>query len=322
MQRREFIKLNGGLFLTLPFAPGVINPFASNIESMDYDTHKCKIGKYTCRIFKDMMFKYLGKDYFINASAEQVTQELDRYQHKADNIPSPFIALLLEYGKEKILIDTGIGFSTNPIIFRGNSYKLQGRLIEILQKENINKNEITHVILTHFHPDHIGGVYDEHGKMNFPNAKYTLHEDEWNYWFSSKADNQPPMFGYFIEKNISGLKNQNIELIKGEEQQILPGIRAIQTPGHTPGQLALTIASEKDKLLFISDAFLHPLHIEHIDWQTNYDLDHELAKASRKKLLELAYKENMQINAFHFEFPGLGYVDKVGNNWKWIYSKK
>jgi glyoxylase-like metal-dependent hydrolase (beta-lactamase superfamily II) len=93
------------------------------------------------------------------------------------------------------------------------------------------------------------------------------------------------MFGYFIEKNISGLKNQNIELIKGEEQQILPGIRAIQTPGHTPGQLALTIASEKDKLLFISDAFLHPLHIEHIDWQTNYDLDHELAKPPERNYL-------------------------------------
>lgn len=139
MQRREFIQSNRNLFLTLPFAPDILKFLASTIEMKDYDTHEFKLGKYTCKIFKDLMFKYLGKDYFINASAEQVSQELDRYQHKADNIPSPFIAMLLENGKEKILIDTGIGFSTNPVSFRGNTYKLQGRLIEILQKENIAK---------------------------------------------------------------------------------------------------------------------------------------------------------------------------------------
>lgn len=110
-------------------------------------------------------------------------------------------------------------------------------------------------------------------------------------------------------------------MIKGKEEEILPGITAIQTPGHTPGQIALSIASENDKMLYISDAFLHPLHIEQLNWQTNYDLDHELAKTSRKNLLALSYHENMTINAFHFDFPGLGKADKWGNNWKWIYDK-
>lgn len=319
MQRREFIKLNGGLFFNLPFAPAMFSPKS---ETMDYDTHEFTIGKYTCKIFRDLMFKYLGKDYFINAQAEEVSRELTRYDQKTDDIPSPFIALLLEDGKEKILIDTGIGFSNDPLVFRGHTYKFQGRLLELLQKENIDKNQITHVILTHFHPDHIGGIYDEYGKINFPNAKFSMHEDEWNYWNSSKSDNQPPLFRYFIEKNITGNKRLNIELIKGKDEEILPAIRAIQTAGHTPGQIAVAIASEKDKMLYISDAFLHPLHIEHLDWQTNYDLDQDLAKTSRKQLLELAYSENMLINAFHFDFPGIGKVDKMGNNWKWIYSEQ
>ena len=62
--------------------------------------------------------------------------------------------------------------------------------------------------------------------------------------------------------------------------------------------------------------------MEQLNWQTNYDLDHELAKASRKKLLALAYREDMTINAFHFDFPGLGKVEQRGNNWKWMYSKQ
>lgn len=286
---------------------------------MDYDIHAYKVGRYSCKIFRDLMFQYLAKDYFINAPEDEVIKELNRYQQGTDNIPSPFIAMLLEDGKEKILIDTGIGFSQDPLLFRDNTYNFKGRLTELLGKENIKKNEITHVILTHLHPDHIGGLYDEPGNLNFPDARFIVHEEEWNYWFSSRSDNQPPLFKYFIEKNISGLKNHNLQLVR-HEQEVLPGITLIEIPGHTPGQIAISITSEKDKLLYISDAVLHPLHIEHLNWQTNYDLDQEKAKASRKKVIDLAYGENMTNNAFHFDFPGLGKVDKQGNSWKWIYE--
>ena len=86
---------------------------------------------------------------------------------------------------------------------------------------------------------------------------------------------------------------------------------------YTPGQIALIIHSENEYMLYISDAFLHPLHIEKINWQTNYDMDHAKAKQSRVKLLELAYKDNMLVNAFHFDFPGLGRIHKFENNWTW-----
>ena len=58
------------------------------------------------------------------------------------------------------------------------------------------------------------------------------------------------------------------------------------------------------------------------DWQTNYDSNHENAKQSRIKLLDAAYKEGMLINAFHFDFPGLGRIEKAGNNWIWKYTRK
>ena len=130
------------------------------------------------------------------------------------------------------------------------------------------------------------------------------------------------MFRIFIDKNISRLKDLNLNLITGDFVELVPGITAVKADGHTPGQIAVLLHSGKNHLLYISDAFLHPLHIERLDWQTNYDQDHPKAKQSRLKLLDLAFKENMLINAFHFDFPGLGRVDRGGNNWTWKYSRK
>ncbi len=289
---------------------------------MDTDVVKFKIGKFNCTVFRDMLFKYLAKDFFINASQDELNQSLNKFHLDPDNIPSPFVALLLQQGDRKILIDTGIGFAEKPIVFRGVAHEFKGRLHQLLQQENLRKEDITDVIITHFHPDHIGGLYSDDETLNFPNAQFHTHEDEWNYWHSASSDNQPPMFRFFIENNIIRLKDHNLHLIKGDFVDLLPGITAVKTDGHTPGQIALIIHSEKEHLLFISDAILHPLHIERLDWQTNYDLDHQKAKQSRVKLIELAHKDNMLVNAFHFDFPGLGRIDKQANKWVWNYSKK
>jgi glyoxylase-like metal-dependent hydrolase (beta-lactamase superfamily II) len=302
MQRRKFLKNSTTLIASVPLLH--INQF--NIFNttflMDNDVVKIKIGT--------------------NASEEELDQSLNKYHISPDNIPSPFIALLLQQDDKKKLIDTGIGFSEKPVIVRGNSVFFKGRLHQLLQQENIKKEDITDVIITHFHPDHIGGIFSEDEKLNFPNAQFHMHEDEWNYWHSSQSDNQPAQFKYFIEKNITKLKGVNLHLIKGDFVDLLPGVTAIKADGHTPGQIAVIIHSEKEHLLYISDAFLHPLHIERLNWQTNYDLDHEKAKQSRVKLLELAHKDNMLVNAFHFDFPCLGRINRHDNNWIWNYGEK
>ena len=149
-----------------------------------------------------------------------------------------------------------------------------------------------------------------------------MHEKEWDYWHSSKSDQQIPLFKFFIKNNVTPLADQNLNLIKKDHQEIIPGIQAVEAPGHTPGQIGLVInAGGAQQLLYISDTFLHPLHIEQLDWQTNYDLDHKKARKSRVKMLKLAHKEHMLVNAFHFDFPGLGHVDKLKNNWTWSYSQ-
>jgi glyoxylase-like metal-dependent hydrolase (beta-lactamase superfamily II) len=321
MHRRQFLKSSAIMAGLFPILQGshLITPITS--LSGDKDVIKLKIGAFDCTIFRDMQFKYTARDFFTNAHPEELNKSFKKYSVDPENIPSPFIAILLQHEERKILIDTGIGFSEKPIVFRGATYEFKGRLHHLLREENIRTEDITDVIITHFHPDHIGGMYSENEQLNFPAARFHMHEDEWQYWHSSQSDNQPGMFKFFIEKNITKLKDKNLHLIKGDFAELLSGITAVKADGHTPGHIALIIHSGKEQLLYISDAFLHPLHIERIDWQTNYDLDHKKAKRTRIKLLELAHKEGMLVNAFHFNFPGLGKIDRRNGTWKWCYEE-
>lgn len=287
---------------------------------MNENIHKLKIGRFQCTIFKDLMFKYLAKDYFINAERNELDNYLNKYKVLPENIPSPYIAMLLQDSERNILIDSGIGFSEDPIVFRGKEFVLRGQLSNLLQENGIDRNKITDVIITHFHPDHIGGICTSEGKLNYPNAKFYFHEKEWDFWYSSKSDNQPPLFKFFIEQNITPLKNGNINIIKDDFQEICQGLKSVNAEGHTEGQIGLIIGDDNEQLLYISDAFLHPIHIEKLDWQTNFDSNHKKAKSTRIKLLELAHSNNMKINAFHFDFPGMGRIEKEGENWKWIYE--
>jgi glyoxylase-like metal-dependent hydrolase (beta-lactamase superfamily II) len=322
MLRRKFLKDSAGWMSALPLVyANPLSLFNSNILT-DNEVVRKKIGDINCIIFRDYMYKYLAKDFFINVSQDELKPALDEYHINPDNIPSPFIAMLLQSGDKKILIDTGIGFSDKPVSFRGNTLVFKGGLNRLLDQENIKKDEITDVVITHFHPDHVGGIFGDDSQLNFPNATFHVHETEWNYWHSAESDHQPELFKIFIEKNIKPLKKVNLQIFNGEHADLAPGIRALEAFGHTPGHITLDIHSGNDHLLYIADAFLHPLHIEHLNWETNYDLDHQNAKESRIRLLEMAYHDNMLVNAFHFDFPGLGRIDKMKDHWKWVYSEK
>src|SRR5436190_5100429 len=167
MQRRRFLKSSGTLLGTLPLIQiNQFNFFDKNFV-MDDEVVKIKIGKINCTIFRDLMFKYLAKDFFINANKEELGQALNKYHVNPDDIPSPFIAVLLQYDDKKIFIDTGIGFLEEPMVFRGESYVFKGRVQQLLQQENIKKEDITDVIITHFHPDHVGGIFKADEKLIF-----------------------------------------------------------------------------------------------------------------------------------------------------------
>ena len=318
MKRIDFIQKSCLGLVTLPFLD---MPTKNPREMIEPERTSFGIGKFAFTIYKDFLFKYQAGDYFINASPAELEQNLKKYNFTSGVIPSPYIAMLLQDGQRKILVDSGIGYAEKPIVFKGKEIFLKGRLQELLKEDGISGSEVTDVILTHFHPDHIGGTFSGN-QMNFPNAEYHIYHKEWDYWHSSESDSQPGLFKHFVQENVTPLKERKMHLIGKEFEEILPGIVPVLANGHTPGQMALVIGDSTESLLYISDSFLHPLHMEHLDWRTNYDMDHDMAKRTRIKLLEMAREGNMLINAFHFDFPGLGRAGYSNGAWKWNPENK
>ncbi len=279
------------------------------------------VGENKCTILEDLVYNYGPQDFFSNVEQVELNKALKNgYSLKENKIPSPFNLMLIENKNRKILIDTGIGYSEKPYLIGESEFIWKGKLMALLNEINIKASQITDVVITHFHPDHIGGIYSQNGDLNFPNAVFHLPRKEYEYWLSNEANNQPSYFHLFINKNIKPLSHNSISFIAQDFQEITPELIAVKAPGHTKGQIALIIGKEKDQVLFISDAFLHPLHIENLNWQTNYDQDHKIAKMTRLKLIDLAYNNEMRINAFHFDFPGMGRIVRHKNNSKWTFD--
>lgn len=101
--------------------------------------------------------------------------------------------------------------------------------------------------------------------------------------------------------------------------EIVPGIREVATPGHTPGHIALEISSDGETLLHVSDVVLHPIHLERPDWLPVFDLDPQQAAASKQRAFDMAADAGMLVFAHHFPpFPNLGHVRKLDRGWEWI----
>jgi glyoxylase-like metal-dependent hydrolase (beta-lactamase superfamily II) len=98
----------------------------------------------------------------------------------------------------------------------------------------------------------------------------------------------------------------------------MPGINVIAAPGHTPGHMALTVNSRDEELLILSDSMLHPIHIEQPEWYAIFDFDPQQSISSRRHLLNKAVVDNDLVLAFHFTYPGLGYVIQKGEGWQWL----
>ena len=285
--------------------------------------YRFQVGNFDCIAVSDGEMNYPLPGLFRDMPLEQIQQELAARGLPLTHFHSPYTLLFIDTGSSKVLVDTGIGkyAAGTKVAFAevDNTRTRPGIAVESLAQAGVSAEEIETIIITHAHPDHVGGNFDAEGRPSFPHARYAIWQEEWDFWFSNKqtaAAGTPPHFVEMARADLGPLEGE-ITLLDGDEE-ILPGITAVRTPGHTPGHMAVLVESAGEQLMHISDAVLLPIHLELPGVVAHYDILPEVNLATRQWLCDQLAEEETLIFAHHFApFPNLGTIENAGAGWRW-----
>jgi glyoxylase-like metal-dependent hydrolase (beta-lactamase superfamily II) len=285
---------------------------------MPAGSHRFHVGSLWCTVLSDGYVANPTSWLFPNADETTLAGALQSRGSDGAQVISPYTCLLIETGREVILADAGLGDGSHT----------SGAMLARLEVHGIRPQDVSTVIFTHAHPDHLGGAVDGRDPLalrpTFPNARYVMAEAEWDFWNSSSVDLRGMRVSEEARTAIRLIARQCLQTLRHQielidrETEVAPGVRALPAPGHTPGHLALLLSSEGRQLLNLGDAAVHPLHLQHPEWENGFDLEPELALATRRSLLERATADRMPVMAFHFPFPSIGRVAaRAQGGWSW-----
>jgi glyoxylase-like metal-dependent hydrolase (beta-lactamase superfamily II) len=279
-----------------------------------------RVGHFDCVAISDGSLNYSVESFFANAPREQVQAALHQHGLPTTQITTPYTCLFVNTGDHQVLIDTGAGnlSASASRIFPDldHSTSVTGRLPANMRAAGLEPEDVSVVIITHAHPDHIGGTLDESGQLVFANAHYFISTLEWDYWTSDTAARSAIPMAHLIRRNLESLRDRVTLVEDGSE--IVPGIHTLPTPGHTIGHLAVSFASAGKYLLHVSDTALHPLHLEYPTWVPVFDAAPDQAVISKQHIFDHAAERQALVFAHHFApFPNLGHVSKQTDGWRW-----
>src|ERR1700729_2027289 len=261
----------------------------------------------------------VGPIFAINVSEAELAPVL-----KANFMP-PVIQvtnniLVVDTGRERILVDTGFGEKIGPPF--GSFPGLEANL----RRAGILPESIDLVVISHGHLDHIGGLVTKSGAVAFPNAQFVFVDTEWNYWTGSRYEievNSSPMPGPFKEGTI-GAARENLPPIADRSRfvkqggEITSGVHYIAAPGHSPSHASILFASGKEQFMHMGDIAHNPVtSLQHPEWTPIFDYDPARAINSRKAILDRVATDGILAMGYHFPFPGIGHVVKHEKAYRW-----
>jgi glyoxylase-like metal-dependent hydrolase (beta-lactamase superfamily II) len=249
---------------------------------------------------------------FPNTPLDKVMQLMEQQFIPTRPGTSQFNTMVVNTGAKLVLIDAG---------FANNGAATTGQMAANLAAAGIDPKQIDTVLISHFHPDHINGLRTKEGQLVYPNAEIVVPTRDVAHYLDEARMNAAPEAArgaFMVARRVFG---PNIKDVRQAEwgKEWVPGITAIQSDGHTPGHSSFVVASGGKTLLVVGDACNDPrIFARNPDWHLGFDLDKPLAVATRRKLLDMAAADRMQVSFYHAAFPATGFVAKAGNGFDWF----
>lgn len=270
--------------------------------------HRFQLGDLTCMVIVDAQGSGDFSGVFPTVPQETFAEAARAIDYDPAAIPQQVMPLAIKTGQQWVLIDAG-----NP---QGDDAGT-GKTLHGLRAAGITPADIEVVIITHCHPDHIGGLTDDAGALIYPNARYVFWQTEWDFWLSEAAiAERGEEYIAFVRAKLMPIQEKTTLI--SEETAIVPGISAVSLPGHTPGHMGLRLESAGEQLLHIADTAHVLMQMAHPDWSPRFDVDPALSAVTRRKVFQQAAEEKTLVIGFHFPFPGLGHIIPDGNAYQWL----
>ena len=281
--------------------------------------YRYKIGSIEVTVATDGVARFkMAEDHVLNIKKDVVNAALAEVFMEKDMMTTPYNPVAINSGGKLAVIDTGTGEANYK-----SSNGAGGQFVTNLAAAGIERGAVDTVIISHYHGDHINGLLMADGSLAFPNAEILVPAAEHQYWMDdgemSRATN-PRVQGNF--KNVRRVFNA--EVMKrvntyAYNKEVIPGVSAQSTPGHTPGHTSYVISSGSEAVYLQSDVTHVPfLFVRHPDWHAFYDQDGAMAETTRRKVYDMLVADKMRVQGFHYPFPSLAHVEKAGSGYREI----
>ncbi len=253
-----------------------------------------------------------GAMFFEDLPEDELAPILARHGLTQAQLEPPCNLTLLRQGDRNVLFDAGSGSGFMPTA---------GMMLDSLDALDLTADDITDVIFTHAHPDHLWGILDDFDDLVFPNATLMIGQGEWDYWTDPDTVNTigeaRASFAVGAARRLEAVADQMRMISDGQE--VLPGVMAHATFGHTPGHMSFEIHDGPDALMVGGDAIgNHHVAFARPEWASGSDQDPQLGAQTRVRLMDQLATDQMPLLGFHLPDGGLGRVERAGTAYRFV----
>jgi glyoxylase-like metal-dependent hydrolase (beta-lactamase superfamily II) len=275
--------------------------------------HRFKLGDVEVTTVYDGIWERPHDPQFIkNASVDETKAALRAAGLTDAHVPITFTVTFLKMGGRTIMFDSGTGGQLAPTA---------GKLAANMKAAGIDAGAIDTILVTHFHPDHIFGLMakDTNAQV-YPKAQIFVPAAEYKWWTDPARFAQLPEERHGLVKRIQATFPtwKNLAQVDGEKE-VVPGIRAVPSHGHTAGHTVYLVGSGNDQLVNLADTSNIPaLFVRNPGWHAAFDADPVEAEANRRKWFDRAVADRVVVVGYHFGMPGAGRIAKDGAGYAFV----